>query len=478
MSTLNQYRYIRRLLVCIAVIFGIWYFLGDDVSRAASLSDSPSTLDFLDRANREINLELSPTIQYSRTCIKTVFSDHAPRKEVTNISQPLAGEMTTIQLDQPASTRKTPSDCHPISLTVPKPYPAKLKFPNLIFGIATAYSRLLDPNTFTSIAHWSSGTGSKLVALITDYHENAADVAKLEKEYRDHGIEAVFVKPFDPTHSTAQSHFMVLTSMVEQSGPNTEWFGLLDDDTFFPHLGPLAKALGNLDHTEDMYVGALTEDFSAVQNYGLQAFGGAGAYLSAPLAKKLGAVDQAQQCFEEFPTDQGDLLLRDCVYNHSKARLTILPGLYQHDMLHDLRGFFESGLLPLNIHHWKSWYHEPVVDMARAVHFCGDCFLQRWRFDDDTVLSNGYSISAYRPGVLDRLDLDKMELTFHQIDAGTDPRWEFTFGQVRDKVGDDDRRTFYLKASEIVGGVMRQLYVYKPSQGKGEPDEVVELVWK
>ncbi|KAI0469915.1 hypothetical protein GGR56DRAFT_154947 [Xylariaceae sp. FL0804] len=474
----------KRALACAVVLLGVWYFMGADLSRHLRLSDgAPPGLDFLARARREARLDLSPTVKYSRACVRPVFSDHAPRREVVNVSQALIGAQATIRLDELAALSSSlsgnvPSSCPSIVLTVSEPYPADLLFPHLIFGIATAYDRLLDPATLESIAHWCAGTEAKLVALVVDYHAFGGDVARLERKYRNAGIDAVFVEPFDPAHSTAQSHFMVLASMVEQSGPDTEWFGLLDDDTFFPHLAPLAKALDHLDEGEDMFVGALSEDFSAVQVYGMQAFGGAGAYLSAPLARKLGAVQQARQCFEEFPTDQGDLLLRDCVFNHSKAKLTILNGLHQHDMLHDLRGFFESGIQPLNMHHWKSWYHEPVVEMARVVKFCRDCFLQRWRFGGDTLLANGYSISTYRPGLLDALDLDKMELTFDQIDAGTEPRWEYTFGQMREKVGDDDRKTYYLKASEVADGVMRQLYVYKGKHGQGEVDEVVEMVWK
>jgi len=40
-------------------------------------------------------------------------------------------------------------------------------------------------------------------------------------------------------------------------------------------------------------------------------------------------------------------------------------------MFDDMRGFFESGVEPLNLHHWKSWYYEPVLEMAKATAFCG-----------------------------------------------------------------------------------------------------------
>jgi hypothetical protein len=41
------------------------------------------------------------------------------------------------------------------------------------------------------------------------------------------------------------------------------------------------------------------------------------------------------------------------------------------DFMSDANGFFESGIQALNIHHWKSWFHEPVTKMALAAKFCG-----------------------------------------------------------------------------------------------------------
>lgn len=120
---------------------------------------------------------------------------------------------------------------------------------------------------------------------------------------------------------------MVLVRMVEESGPETKWFCLLDDDTFFPHLEPLSDALSRIDHTSDAYVGALSEDFPSVQTFGLMAYGGAGVYLSAHLARKLGQPELAAACMQESPPHLGDIIIRDCVYHHSKAKLTRLPGL-------------------------------------------------------------------------------------------------------------------------------------------------------
>ncbi|KAI1868540.1 uncharacterized protein JN550_006456 [Neoarthrinium moseri] len=341
--------------------------------------------------------------------------------------------------------------------------------------MATTYNRLLD--SLPSIGHWCSGRESKLFVVVEDWFDRREDVLELQGTYRKSGIQAFFIEPFDRTHSTSQSHFMVLTRMVEESGPETEWFGLLDDDTFYPHLAPLSDALGAFDHTQDMYVGGLAEDFGSIQNFGIMAYGGAGAYLSAALAKKLGTVDQAVQCLQESPPNLGDIIIRDCVYHHSRARMTVLPGFYQHDLLGDLRGFFESGVDPLNLHHWKSWYHAPVVEMATATKFCGNCFLQRWRFGNDTILSNGYSVSVYSEG-LDTIDLSKMEHTWGKLYGDQDPRYDYILGSLRDMVSEDRRKTYYLKDTEISGDTMRQLYLRKGDHRSGELDEVVELIWR
>ncbi|KAH7012726.1 uncharacterized protein B0I36DRAFT_399763 [Microdochium trichocladiopsis] len=276
----------------------------------------------------------------------------------------------------------------------------------------------------------------------------------------------------------SQSHFAVLSKMLAESGPETKWFALLDDDTFFPHLEPLSTALSSLDHeNKDLYVGGLTEDWGSLTRFGLMAYGGAGVYLSAHLARKIGNLDQALQCIEESPPQLGDIIIRDCVYRHSRARLTVLPDLYQHDLLGDLRGFFESGVEPLNLRHRKSWYSEPVVSMAQATNFCGNCFLQRFIFGNDTVLSNGYSITVYPKGV-DSLDLNKIERTWGNVYAGEDPKYEYSMGPPRDRVPDSDHKTYYLKYTEVRADLMRQLYVWKGVEDRGVPDEVVELVWR
>lgn len=323
----------RRVTIssCVVILlFTLWYFLptSDRHKLFGDVSSPIKTLDFLRQSTEKLSLDPSSQVIYSRRCIRPRFSSQLDRTAVTNISEPLIIDQVTLQLNHLDGSNRFLSECTPIELSVPRPYDARQGYPEFIFGMATSYERLRD--SISSIAHWCSGRGSKLVVVVDDWEDRSADVIQLEVEYRGSGIEAKFIKPFARNHSTSQSHFMVLVQMVKESGPDTKWFGLLDDDTFFPHLQPLSDALAKFNHMTDMYVGALSEDFGSIQNFGLMAYGGAGVYLSAVLARKLGAPESATTCLQESPPDLGDIIVRNCVYSHSRAKLTWLHGLLVH----------------------------------------------------------------------------------------------------------------------------------------------------
>ncbi|KAI1491618.1 hypothetical protein F5X96DRAFT_678278 [Biscogniauxia mediterranea] len=429
--------------------------------------DCPAELEFLARAS--VALELTPRLRYTRRRIQPIFSSQVDRDEVVNITESIFTNQIEVDLWDcwDAQIPESP----PISLRVSKPY-SQTTFTHLTFGVATNYERLQD--SIPHFAHWLSGTGAKLVAVLTDASKKQAqELQLLEHEFEDAGINATIVKPIDESYSTSQNHFTVLIDMIKYGSEDTQWYGLLDDDTFFPSLEPLSDALATVDYRSDAYVGTLSEDFTAVRNFGFMAFGGAGAYLSPSLAKKLGG--QASKCIAEATSSEGDIIIRDCVYTNSKAKLTILPGLYQQDMRNDVSGFFEGGLRPLNLHHWKSWYYEPVEKMAKATNFCGDCFLQRWRFGTDTVLSNGFSIATYRDGH-QNVDLSSVEGTWERADRD----YDFSIGPLRPAYSAEEKKSYRLRDVEITNkGDLRQLYILPAGNPEaGDLDEVVELIWE
>ena len=410
--------------------------------------------------------ELTEKVMYTRSCIQPVFSSETDPSEVVNVTNPISFK-NAVELDLVNCSVPAVPECTPIKLDVPHPYP-KQTYPEFMFGIATTYERLVD--SVAPLAHWIAGTEARLVIAVTDSREKTPEeMGRLEQEMREAGINAVLVE----THlADYTAHFAVLEDMVEYSNEETKWFGLLDDDTFFPNLKPLADALAPLDHTTDVYAGVLSEDFAQIRFWGYMAYGGAGIYLSAPLATKL--ADQVYDCITQSSATQGDIIIRECVYTRSKAKLTVIPGLHQQDVTGDASGYFEAGLRPINLHHWKTWFEAPVVAMAKAADFCGGCFLQRWRLGNDTVLTNGYSIATYRDGVA-KVDLGTVEGTWEKQ---TDD-YDWSIGPIRRPYTPQEKKSFRLLEAEITPqGALRQLYVWKGNDTAGELDEVVEMIWQ
>ena len=437
-------------------------------------------------------LDLTENFIYTRRCVKPVYGK-VNRDAVASIAKPLIDGTTTLNTKTNCA-QFTPPPCEPLTLEVPPPFPPHAdQYGHLAFGIASNYERVQE--SLSSFAHWLAGTGAQLVAVIADADQEPAkkNLHALEQLYRDAGVNATIIAPklkeslprkdqnegdnLRVPAAVEQLHFLLIRDILDISSPQTQWIGVLDDDTFFPSLEALNRALREYDHTQPFWLGALADNWSSVKAWGFMAFGGAGTFLSVPLAKEL--EPQLETCVRETTVKTGDGMLRDCVYQRSATKLTLVDGLYQHDFMGDPAGFFESGRRALSLHHWKSWYRAPVVAMAAVANVCADCFMQRWRFGKDTLLANGYSITVYREG-LDAVDFSRMEGTFNEPDW----RYDFVYGPFRPRLGNDQKKSYRLAG--VGGGTrkgerFRQAYVWRAKrdeQGVDAVDEVVELVWE
>lgn len=450
------------------------------------------------------NLELSPNITYSRKYIKPTFPDGVDRDMITNISLPLLTNTTNFNLRDPdaCSIYRSASPYEPIELPVPRPGPLNEgQYGHLIFGVATT-SKRLDESMHT-FAHWLKDSGATLVALLVDEPEalRALNFTDLEQDYQTTGYKIKLVTKHHVTHTTEQSHMLLIDDMLTHAnatGLEPHWLGVLDDDTFFPSLHELSAALAQHDHTRPRYLGQLTENAALLGLGVLSAFGGAGIFLSAALARDL------QPHLDACRGDVGgDTQIMHCVHRHSAARLTRVDGLWQCDLPGDPSGFYESGRRVLSMHHWKSWNQLPAREMAAVTNVCGDCFLQRFVFasnldgeyshgDEETmmtimtttkttttttVLNNGYSINVYGAGVA-LPDLSRTEQTWD--DWARDPweDYEWSLGPLREEMSEDEKKSYYLE-TVITGeeGGLTQVYVHRAWE-ENENDEVIELVWQ
>lgn len=441
-----------------------------------------------DYLRNNTDLGLSDNISWSRRCIKPIAGP-SDRAAVQNITGPLISHPTKVNLQTCAHDELPP--CEELSLTVSGPYPKK-QYEHIIFGVASEYKRLMD--SIPSTAHWLAGTGATLIGVVVDAKgdDGKAKLKNLEDAYHEANVKATFISPVmtkylppqgsnpeenqDKDVPTEHHHFMLIRDLLGYSTSQTTWLGILDDDTFFPSLYPVDEELNKYDHNQPQWLGALSEDWGHIKIWGLMAFGGAGVFISVPLAHELDP--HLEDCIVEALSQTGDGILRDCVYFKTQTKLTAIPRFFQHDFIRDASGFYESGINPLSLHHWKSWYQEPIPAQAAIAAVCGECYLQRWRFADDTLFANGYSISVYADGLKD-LDLTKYEGTWdspaHELNGH---EYDYSFGPLRPRLGADKKKSYKLKAAEkTAAGGLRQVYVFK---GDREQilDEVVELIWE
>jgi hypothetical protein len=260
----------------------------------------------------------------------------------------------------------------------------------------------------------------------------------------------------------------------------------------------LLSMLSKYDHTKPQYLGSLSEDWWAVNNYGLMGFGGAGVLLSVPTAKVIN--DHLDDCKEHLRTTAGDISVMDCIYQHSSTKLTHIPALHQVDMQGDLSGFYESGREMLSLHHWKegsaAGYKLEMEKMHLVADICDSCFLQRWQFSNDMVLTNGFSIAHYPEGHLtgdspkimgddpEQINLEQMEKTWEHdmnvIHSLAPLRKQLTEPA---KIGYKLLDSFLVESVDGSGNkdVVRQVYFKEEVEKEGhakEQDHVLVLNWR
>ncbi len=437
--------------------------------------------------------QFSYPIQYVSRDIVTTQSQNAERPSLTVMDTPLFSDFTTVDLAKSTIVRM--EHClPPLTLEVPNPYLPPADASNIIFGLQTTMKRLKD--TVKHLARWLPNSNARLYAIVIESDDQPADdaeMAKLNKEFHDKGMNVSVIHPVRPIDSFAQRYFSLVGVMYAARDEKTEWIVTIDDDTFFPSMHDLLAMLSHYDSTKPQYLGSLSEDWWAVNHYGLMGFGGAGVFLSVPTAKVID--DHMDDCKEHLRTTAGDISVMDCIYQFSSTKLTHIPSLHQVDMHGDLSGFYESGREMLSLHHWKegsaAGYKLEMEKMHLVADVCDSCFLQRWQFPKDLVLTNGFSIASYPQGYLGgkgdtaKINLEEMEHT-----------WEdnlnvlHSLAPVRDRLGEDVKVGYMLLDSFMVdsdaeagkkGDVVRQVYFKEGMEREGggrDQDFVLVLNWR
>jgi hypothetical protein len=477
---------------------------GDDTGETTTaVLSNPSinmTCDYdMDRLRKWQQLyNLEETLEYTKRYVQTSRQD-IPRKSVTGLGQNfLVDAVKVVDVNKQYQAETCPE---PLVAPVTKsPFPSNADASDFMFGVSTTYKRFVDLRT-SPINEWSywltdgngNSNGGKLVLLLLNATE-----PELEDAYTKLAAVGIDVDVYqaDASLIMAVRYLALAPKLYEHPERKTKkWLVICDDDTFFPSFHAIADKFAEYDHEKPMYVGTFSEDVNNIQRHGSQAFGGAGVFLSVPMAKII--TEKYPSCKTEDKImqantgwgPQGDILLRKCIYENSEVRLTLLNDLWQLDLFGDPSGFYESGIKPLSLHHYRGgiWHVAHPWHYTKVASVCGeDCTLQRFQTADDFVIANGFSVAYYPRGI--DFDLGQFEATFRPAPDNKGWNLDFMMGPQRQSLHKTGRKISWdlQEATVNEDGSVSQVYVCKHDDFRwknpdGTPmnsrDGIIELVW-
>lgn len=435
------------------------------------------------------HLDVPAKFSYERHCINVREKRQLTRESLIEVQGPLLSRKDPIEivLDENFTPNEETQSMFPacenvVSIDVPEFHShAHTTTSSLMLGVATTLKRIEE--SLPTFSRWLSNTGSPLLTLLVD-QPNLEDKAEvIQRVYAlasELGIELIL----EPYHSTFAAdseglkNFGLANVLDKHRREETKWFGIIDDDTFFLSLPRMVEALEPYDSKKLWYIGALTEGHTRVSKEGFKAWGGAGFFISQPLMQTL--AENSVQCIH-LDKFFGDILWRDCITEVTSptVHLTEMRGLNQMDLWHDISGWYEAGFNPiLTVHHWKSWHFFPITLAHVVSEVAGpDSVLQRYLFDNNTVFTNGYSISQYPTGLP---DLNLVELTMTEdVEIVRPPEvleFHHSMGHTRPalELGKEKIQWKFEHAVQTSDGSVRQFYV-----NKSDTDfNIIEIDWR
>ena len=478
-------------LACITLIGHLFSRQGATAPEWISSFKRPPSEPCPDRLDWLNSLNLTYPVRYAHRSINVNFVSDLKRASITKVDGPLFPEFQTIDLTENAEVHLQHCE-KPFLLDVPAPVQQSDDASHVIFGISTTLERLQD--SITPLLRWLPNTHARLFVVAIEKEQEgegeerqdavAADpqkVAELQAKMRGLGMDVTIVEPFGLQDMFSEKYFSLIKIMYENRSDKTLWISLLDDDTFFPSMPQLLNMLAKYDPHKQYYVGGLSEDWWSVTHYGMMGFGGAGVFLSIALAEVM--VSNYDVCIKSSYANAGDIRIMECIYISTETKLSNERELHQVDIHGDLSGLYESGRMPISLHHWKpsgtddKGYDLPTMSLVAEV--CGDCFLQRWQFGKNTVLSNGYSIAEYPKGNLKNVNMDEMEETWGpltKVEGSNNGGVDHSLAPIRPKMELEKEKVQYrLVHSAAIDGGVRQLYLHAGLEE--DIDSVYELFW-
>ncbi|KAH6690502.1 hypothetical protein F5X68DRAFT_267841 [Plectosphaerella plurivora] len=398
----------------------------------------------------------------------------------------------TLQLSKSDVTGNTNIKCGaPLEVTVPRSrFQADVDLHDFLFAVSTTFDRVSNSAAIQEWVYWLTDgngkpNGGKLLLQLVDPTD--AEITKIARHLADVGIDAE-VSGIDSRKTKHMAvRYLDLVPMLyahdrasHDDSATRKWLVLIDDDTFFPAMNKLVERFRKYDHLKPLYI----------------AYGGGGVFLSRPMAALITESHESCRSRRSIKRSnsgwgpQGDILLRNCIYDNSEIRLTQLHDLWQLDLSGEVSGFYESGLQPLSIHHYRGgkFGHETVPsNTTQIARTCGeDCPWQRFVTKDNFIVSNGYTVAHYPRGI--SFDLTQVERTFTSLLAEQGWNYDYMFGPQRPPLAATGRKVAWelRDAGRGDDGSVWQIYVRKRADKRWTTDEgipmkaldgIIELVW-
>ncbi|KAK7418548.1 hypothetical protein QQX98_003893 [Neonectria punicea] len=295
------------------------------------------------------------------------------------------------------------------------PLPGQVDASDFLFAISTTYSQVMDSD-FVMVKNWARwmtggnryGNGATFVLILDQSPDH--QVKEISEILKFQGIDAYVTTSTTPM-SVAQRYVGMIQVIKEfggtlaQKGQHKKWYGILDDKIFLPNLSYLQQRLFAYNSDEALYVGLPSErsDWAIGEGF-VTTYGGGAVFLTRSAVSRIPELP----CFQGRPdagSDEGrwDSLLQDCLSHHTDMTMRVLPSFYSpndNDNYASRTDSYETGIQPLTLHQYEE-RHRLNPSVAHLVtDVCGEaCFLQRYRFRDNWVLVNGYTITEYPDGM-------------------------------------------------------------------------------
>lgn len=293
---------------------------------------------------------------------------------------------------------------------------------DFLFGVSTTYARVVDRD-YAMIKAWARwltdghqhSNGASLVVVLDQASNDHLE--EVDKTLQASGIDCWVTTTEEPM-SMARRYLELsrilktFAANLAANGQDKRWFGLVEDDVFFPSLSYLRDRLFTYNTDGEHYIGLPSERLDWEAESGLLKTYGGGAILltrtavsrvpNLPCFETTSSMPTSGRGISSFRSRRWDELIHDCMMRHSDLDMHVLPGFFSpNDELYDPSvDSYETGMQPLLLRRYAERHLLNINKAHLVTNVCGEsCFMQRYLFHDNWVLVNGISITEYPDGV-------------------------------------------------------------------------------